>query len=94
MQRLAAVHAALSLEPGFRLDLSNLQRDDVPVVILALMNRGVNTIIDIADFLEEHSAPYDLEDVDHFLFTYSGPNPAQDLWFVDSEVYRPRIIVG
>jgi hypothetical protein len=63
LNRLGAVQGALSCEPDITPDLSCLAIDELPVVLLALMNLGLRSFEELAGYLTSHGAALDLEDL-------------------------------
>lgn len=61
--RLGAVQGALSCEPDISPDLSGLTLAKLPVVLLALMNLGLRRFEELTEYLYEHGASFDLEEV-------------------------------
>lgn len=91
--RLSAVGGALDCEPSIRPDLSGLTRTDLPVVILALMNRRLRSSMEIFDYLAKRNAPFEIEDMEAALDLHDGRDPSEKLWRFDGERYRPLISV-
>lgn len=58
-----AVHGAVSCEPDISPDLAHLTLARLPVVLLALMNRGLRTFGQLRDYLDQHGAQLDPMDV-------------------------------
>lgn len=93
--RLGAINGALSCAHSIRPDMTNLNHSDFPVVILTLMGLGVRTVSEIFDYLDEHNAPFDLEDLTQVLFAHQGADPSCHLWRrADDGSYTPLISVG
>nr|WP_317893885.1 hypothetical protein [uncultured Sphingomonas sp.] len=98
--RLGAVQGAFSCEPDISPDLSRLTRAMLPVVLLALMHRGLRSVDEFVNYLYDRGAMLYLEDVlevlDEFRTRVRYPDGTYDgLWRGDAfHGFIPNISVS
>jgi hypothetical protein len=96
--RLFTIQPALACEPNIRPDLTALSLDRLPVVVLALMNRGVRTAEDLHAYLVDHGSTFDREVLKAVLDRYASTTRLQDggeggLWSRSGDSYVPNVSV-
>lgn len=69
---LGSVQSALALEPDVRPDLSGLSRARMPLVVLALLNRGTSDVEGIHDYLRDHGARFSRDEVADVIDEYES----------------------
>ena len=98
--RLERVYGAVACEPDIRPDFSGLTRERLPIVVLALMNRGLRTAREIGEHLMSHGAPLDWEELldvlaEHHAERHRVNGFCRGLWRNDGQgVFTPHISVG
>ncbi len=98
--RLGTFQAALSCEPDVRPNLSGLTFAKLPVILLALMNLGYCQFQELIDYLDEHGASFDLDEVFKVLYEFRSAFRHRDgrfdgLWRGDVSIgFTPNISVS